>query len=157
MFVNYCCMQSDSVHIWTETWLFSHTYTSIYKGGFPSSTSGKELAFQRRGKRCGFDPRAGKIPWSRKWQPTTVFLPGESYGQRSLVGYSLWGCKESDRTEVTYHTHVHIYVYKILFDILFHCGLSLYFFVLYSGTLSIHPINNNLHLLIPTSHCIPLS
>ena len=41
----------------------------------------------------------GKIPWRRKWQPTPVFLPGESRGQRSLVGYSPWGHKESDTTE----------------------------------------------------------
>ena len=45
----------------------------------------------------------GKIPWRREWHPTPVFLPGESYGQRSLVGYSSWGCKEPDRTEVTWH------------------------------------------------------
>ena len=36
----------------------------------------------------GFDPWVGKIPWKRAWQPTPVFLPGESPGQRSLVGYS---------------------------------------------------------------------
>ena len=42
---------------------------------------------------CGFDPWVGKIPWRSKWQPTPVFLPGESRGQSSLVGYSLWGCK----------------------------------------------------------------
>ena len=41
----------------------------------------------------------GKIPWKRKWQPTPVFLPGEFHGQRSLVCYSLWGCKKSDTTE----------------------------------------------------------
>ena len=40
-----------------------------------------------------------KIPWRRKWQPTPVFLPGESHGQRSLVGYSPQGRKESDTTE----------------------------------------------------------
>ena len=44
----------------------------------------------------GFDPWVGKIPWRRKWQPTPVFLRGESHGQRSLVGYSPWGRKESD-------------------------------------------------------------
>ena len=38
-------------------------------------------------------------PWRRKWQSTPVLLPGKSHGQRSLVGYSLWGCKESDMTE----------------------------------------------------------
>ena len=40
-------------------------------------------------------------PWRRAWQPTPVFLPGESHGQRSLVGYSPWGPKESDATEAT--------------------------------------------------------
>ena len=37
--------------------------------------------------------------WRRKWQPTPGFLPGESQGQRSLVGFRLWGCTESDTTE----------------------------------------------------------
>ena len=41
----------------------------------------------------GFDSWVGKIPWRRKWQPPPVFLPGKSRGQRSLVGYSPWGCK----------------------------------------------------------------
>ena len=39
--------------------------------------------------------------WRRKWQPTPVFLPGESQGQRSLVGCRLWGCTGLDTTEVT--------------------------------------------------------
>ena len=43
--------------------------------------------------------------WRRKWQPIPVFLPGESHGQRGLVGYSLWGCKESDMTNQLTHTH----------------------------------------------------
>ena len=53
--------------------------------------SGKESAFQFR--RCNFDPWVGKIPWRRQWQLTPVFFPGESHGQRSLVGYSSWGHK----------------------------------------------------------------
>ena len=61
---------------------------------FPGGTSGKEPTCQcRRCKRPGFNPWVGKIPWKRKWQPTPVFLPGESYGQRSLVGYNPWGHK----------------------------------------------------------------
>ena len=44
-------------------------------------------------------PWVRKIPWRRKWQPTPVFLPGKSYGQRSLVGYNPQGRKESDTTE----------------------------------------------------------
>ena len=47
-----------------------------------------------------------KIPWRRKWQPTPVFVPGESHGQRSLAGYSPWGRKESDTTECA-HAHPH--------------------------------------------------
>ena len=46
----------------------------------------------------GFDPWVGKIPWRRKWQPTPVLLPGESQGQRSLVGHSPEGCTELDMT-----------------------------------------------------------
>ena len=56
-------------------------------------------------RRLGFDPWVGKIPWRREWQPTPVLLPGESHGQRSLVGYSPWGHKESDMTERLTHTH----------------------------------------------------
>ena len=50
-----------------------------------------------------FDPWVRKIPWRRAGQPTSVFLPGESHGQRSLEGYSPLGHKESDTTEATYH------------------------------------------------------
>ena len=42
----------------------------------------------------GSIPGSGKIPWRRKRQPTSVFLPGKSHGQRSLVGYSKWGHRE---------------------------------------------------------------
>ena len=52
-------------------------YTSL---GFPGDASGKEPACQCRCKRRGFDPWVGKITWSRKWQPTPVFLPGGSHG-----------------------------------------------------------------------------
>ena len=73
---------------------------------FSGGTSGKESACQcRRHKRCRFNPWVGKIPWRRAWQPTLVSLPRESHGQRSLVAYSSWGCKESDTTEQHTHTH----------------------------------------------------
>ena len=52
-----------------------------------------------RCKRHRFDPGVRKIPWRRKWQSTAVFLPRKSHGQKSLVGYSLWGCKELNMTE----------------------------------------------------------
>ena len=55
---------------------------------FSGGASGKESACQcRRHKRCRFNPWVRKISCRRKWQPTPVFLPGESHGQKSLVGY----------------------------------------------------------------------
>ena len=56
-------------------------------------------AGRRRG--CIFHPWVKKIPWRREWQPTPVFLPGESHGQRSLAGCSPWGRTESDTAQVT--------------------------------------------------------
>ena len=58
-----------------------------------------------------------KIPWRRKWQPTPVFLPGESHGQRSLVGYSPRGRKESDNFTFT----------KYLLLSFNHCLSSIYY------------------------------
>ena len=73
----------------------------IWKG-FPVTLVEKGLPDEAaRCKRCRFDPWVRKIPWRRTWQPTPVFLPGESHGQRSLEGYSPWGHRESDTTEVT--------------------------------------------------------
>ena len=62
---------------------------NMYTGG----ASGKEML------EMGFDPWVGKIPWRRAWQPTPVFLPGETHGQRSLARYSPWDCEEPDMTE----------------------------------------------------------
>ena len=71
------------------------------RGSIPAA-SGKEPACQcRRRKRPEFDPWVGNIPWKREWKPTPAFLPGESYGQGSLVGYSPQGRTESDTTEAT--------------------------------------------------------
>ena len=50
-------------------------------------------------RRPGFDPWVKNIPWRRKWQPTPVFLPVKSHGQRSLGDYSPWGFIESDTTQ----------------------------------------------------------
>ena len=62
--------------------------------------SDKESACKcRRYRRLRFDPWVGTTSWSRKWQPTPGFLPGKFHRQRSLVGYSPWGRKESDVTE----------------------------------------------------------
>ena len=61
--------------------------------GLPWWLTGKEYACQAG------DDGVEKLFWWREWQPTPAFLPGESHGQRSLVGYSPWGHKESDTTE----------------------------------------------------------
>ena len=67
---------------------------------------GKESACQfRRCRRLRFDPWVGKIPWRRAWQPTPVFLPGKSHGQRSLAGYSPWGCKRVGHGLATKQQH----------------------------------------------------
>ena len=69
----------------------------------------------RRLGRHGFDPWVRKMPWRRAGQPTPVFLPGESHGQRSLVGCSPGGHKESDTTE-----HAHLHLLTLLIDTLFY-------------------------------------
>ena len=80
--------------------------------GFPGGTSGKEPACQCQ--RHGFDPWVRKIPWRRKWQLNPVFLPGESNGQKSLPGCSLWDHKGSDRSErLSTHTYKKQTIYFI--------------------------------------------
>ena len=54
-----------------------------------------------KGKATQSSILAWRIPWLYKWQPTPVFLPGESQGRRSLVGYRIWGRTELDTTEAT--------------------------------------------------------
>ena len=88
---------SDSVHFSGITlrglWLMgiSKIIKAIYDNstanmGFPGGSSGKEPTCpSRRHKRCEFNPWVRKIPWKRAWQLTSVFLPGELYGQRTLA------------------------------------------------------------------------
>ena len=72
----------------------------------PDDSAGKESACNA-GDTGSIDRSwVQKIPWRRAWQPTPAFLPSESHGQRSLVGYSSQGCKESDATEVTQHARM---------------------------------------------------
>ena len=67
----------------------------------------KNLPANAGDRRRRFDPWVRRIPWRRAWQPTPVFLPGESHRQRSLAGYSPQGPKESDTTE-RLSTHPHL-------------------------------------------------
>ena len=67
---------------------------------FPGGAGGEEPSCQcGRPRDTSSVPRVGKIPWRRKWQSTPVFLPRKFRGQRSLVGYSPCGRKESDMTK----------------------------------------------------------
>ena len=65
--------------------------------GFPGGSDGKESDCDVGDP--GLIPGSGRSPGEKKRHPIPVFLPGEFHGQRSLVGYSPWGCKESDTTE----------------------------------------------------------
>ena len=73
-------------------------YRFIYAIG---DSDGKDLPAMQEIPGGRFDPWFRKIPWRREWQPIPVLLPGKPHGQRNLVGYSPWGHKESDRTELT--------------------------------------------------------
>ena len=78
-----------------------HLYKHL---GFPDDASGKESACQCKGQ--GFHPWMEKMPRRRKCQPTLVFLPGKSHGQRSLVSYNPWGCKRVEHNLATKQQNV---------------------------------------------------
>ena len=90
--------------------IYWHTHTYMYvctHGDFPGGISGKKKKKKptcqcRRHKRLRFDPQSpATIPWRRAWQPTPVFLPGESHGHSSQ------GHPELDMTEATQHVCTH--------------------------------------------------
>ena len=78
---------------------FSDFMVTSLVSGLPWWLGGLSVCLPCR--RPGFNPSVGKIPWRRKWQPTPVFLPGESQGWGNLVGCHLRGRTESDTTEAT--------------------------------------------------------
>ena len=86
-----------------SSFLFFQVQASALGFELPWWLSGKESACQyRRLRRHGFDPYIRTILWRRKQELTPVFLPGKFHGEKNLVGYSLWGCKELHMTE---HRH----------------------------------------------------
>ena len=101
----------STTYLWTLSFSYATcTFLSLLIFSLPTLPLGTSLVAQRlkhclECRRPGFDPWLGKIPWRRKWQPTPVLLPGESHGGRSLVGYSLWGRKESEHNWATSLTH----------------------------------------------------
>ena len=73
-----------------DFWISVYTFVSFKGLSFSGGLVVKNLPAMRC-RSHGFDHWVRKIPWRRKWQPTPVFMPGKSHGQRSLVGYSPWG------------------------------------------------------------------
>ena len=72
--------------------------------GFPDGSDSKKICLPCW--RLGFNPWSGRSPGGGHGNSNPVSLPGESHGQRSLAGYSPWGCKESDTTNnLTFHFH----------------------------------------------------
>ena len=79
--------------------IFLDSYDIVLPRWLPGFYSKEPICQCKNHKRQAFNPWVRKIPWRGKWQPTPVFLPREFHGQRSLVGYSPWGCNESNTTE----------------------------------------------------------
>ena len=104
--------------------------------------SGEESACQCR--RRGLDPRVGKIPWRRKWQPTPVFLPGETHGQRSLAGYSPQGCERVGYV-VTKQQQQHLSLVPALCEVWFHLSFTL---EMYAAVVFIGPLDTGFSLLL---------
>ena len=93
--------------------------------GFSGGRVVKKPACQfRRHRRRGFDPWVRKIPWRKEWQLIPVFLPGEFHAQRSLAGFSPWGCTELYTTEHAY-TLLQKYCEDFTFKIL-HCKFTFF-------------------------------
>ena len=112
---NVTLFHMDSAILWVNLWPHSIIIRTFFNTilGFPDGPAVKNLPALGG---PGFNSWVGKIPWRRAWQPTPVFLPGESHGWRNLVGYSPWSCKESDMTEQQRnHAHITLSVF-----ILFH-------------------------------------
>ena len=106
-FLPVCGLSSHSLDIVfyiAEVFYFNEVQLINYFFDFPGGSDVKSICLQCR--ILGFDPSVGKIPWRREWQPTPVLLPRKPHEWRNLVGYSTWGCKESDTTE-RLHFHFH--------------------------------------------------
>ena len=87
--INVQCAGGGRAHRGTEKCIFKDPeHLRSYIQGFSGDSDSKQSS--RNAGDLGLIPGSGRSPWRRAWQPTPVFLPGESQGQRSLVGYSPW-------------------------------------------------------------------
>ena len=102
--VGFGCTAKCSSYIRTHVHSFSGSFLIQVITGLPCGSVVKNPpAMLETRRRRGSYPWVGKILWRRKWQPTPVFLPGKSHGQRSLAGYSPWVTKELDTTKKQQH------------------------------------------------------
>jgi len=77
-----------------------HVKVGTYRiGGFPGGSDGKESSYDEGD--LGLIPASGRCPYRKERQPIPVFLPEKSHGQRSMVGSSPWGHKESNITAMS--------------------------------------------------------
>ena len=113
-----CYIRPAPLHI---NWINMYPFIDIHASWWL-----RWLRIHSQCRRHRFNLWIRKILWRREWQPTPVFLPGESQGQRSLAGYSPWGCKELDMTEslsiyiyTHIRTHTHTRIYLLACNILF--------------------------------------
>ena len=95
--------KSSSFSVFEAVLLIELGQRRLESEGFPCGSDGKEPVCQYR--RCGFDPWIRKIPWRRKWQPTPVFLPGESHGQKSMAATVIRVTVRHNRSNLA-RTHV---------------------------------------------------
>ena len=109
------------VYIYICIYIYCMYFYYIHINGLPWWLSDKEPTYQCRRR----NPWVGKIPWRKKWQPTSVFLPGKSHGQRSLAGYSPWGCKRVGHDLATkQRTNIHKYmIFKVQLKFCLTCRL----------------------------------
>ena len=90
-------------------WMYTFSFLMMLIFKYHYGLSGKESPSQR--KRHRFNLWVGKIPWSRKWQPTPLFLPGKFYGQRNLVDSSPWGHERVRHDSACARTHTYAHTW----------------------------------------------
>ena len=94
------CFKTDLKRISTIEGPSHHMLLCSLFLGFPAGSDGNQTVKNLPAmQETQVDPWVVQIPWRREWLPTPIFLPWKSHGQRSLAGYSPWGCKESDTAE----------------------------------------------------------
>ena len=107
------CMGTRAAHFFLPFvmgFLSVYAFSGSYRMDFPGGSDGKVSGYNVGD--LGSIPGSGRSPDPEYWSGLPVFLPGESHGRRSLVGYSPWGCKESDMTEWL-HLHLVLTTYRL--------------------------------------------